>query len=119
MGAWGTAAWENDKAADWYAEVFGVTGLAERVEAALTRDPSRYPEVIRAAAHLLIQLGRVYIWPVRDLQAHIALAVRQLEVVRGLEEYQQATGFVEAIDAEIAELRSRLRPPKLPKGDAG
>ena len=112
MGAWGTAAWDNDKAADWYAEVFGVTGLAERVEAALARDPARYPEVVRAAAHVLIQLGRGYVWPVRDLQPHLALAVKQLEVVRGLKEYQQAAGFVEAIDAQLAELRSRIRPPK-------
>jgi hypothetical protein len=112
MGAWGAAAWENDKAADWYADTFKTTGLAKQVEAALSRDPARYPDVIRAAAHILVQLGRGYVWPVRDLQPHLALAVRQLEVVRELKEYQDAPGFVEAIDAQLADLRSRLRPPK-------
>jgi hypothetical protein len=99
-------------AADWYAEVFGVTGLAERVEEALTRDPARHPDVIRAAAHLLIQLGRVYVWPHADLQAHLALAIRQLAVVRELEQFREAPGFVEAVDAQLAELRSRIRPSK-------
>lgn len=110
MGAWGTAAWANDSAADWFGDLFDTTGLAKHVEDALNRDPEDDPDVIRAAAFLLVQLGRVYIWPVHDLDNHLALAISKLEAVRGLEEFQEAEGFVEGIDAEIAELRSRLRP---------
>lgn len=110
MGAWGTAAWDNDSAADWFNDVIDATGLAGHVEEALNRDPVDDPDVIRAAAFLLVQLGRVYIWPVDDLDRHLALAVRQLEAVRELESFREADGFVAAIDAEIAELRTRFRP---------
>ena len=116
MGAWGTAAWDNDDAADWYGDLFDATGLANRVEEALNRDPN-YPDelsaanVIRAAAFLLVQLGRVYIWPVDDLDRHLALAIQKLEAMRELEEFRKQEGFVEAIDAELAVLRSRLQPP--------
>ncbi len=109
MGAWGTAAWDNDSAADWYGNLFDATGLAKHVEEALNRDPEEDADVIRAAAFVLVQLGRVYIWPVNDLNRHLALAIRKLEAVRELEEFQEAEGFVGSIDAEIAELRSRLR----------
>jgi hypothetical protein len=112
MGAWGTSAWDNDSAADWFGDLFDATGLATHVEEALSRDPVDDPDVIRAAAHVLIQLGRVYIWPVHDLDNHLAQAIRKLEAVRELDEYQEAEGFVESIDAEIAELRSRLGPTK-------
>ena len=111
MGAWGTAAWDNDSAADWFGDLFDATGLAKHVEEALNRDPEDDPDVIRAAAFLLVQLGRVYIWPVHDLDAHLTLAISKLEAVRVREEFQEAEGFVEDIDAHIAELRSRLRPP--------
>ena len=43
MGAWGSAPWDNDLAADWFAELVGDTGLAERVEQTLKhRDLEEY-----------------------------------------------------------------------------
>jgi hypothetical protein len=108
---WGKAAWDNDSAADWYGHLFRSTGLAKHVEEALNRDPVEDADVIRAAAFLLVQLGRVYIWPVHDLDRHLALAIQKLEAVRELEEFQEAEGFVEEIEAEIAVLRSRIPPP--------
>ena len=110
MGAWGTAAWENDDAADWFGDTFDATGLARRVEEKLNGDPEDDHEEIRAAAYLLVALGRVYIWPVEDLERHLALAASKLEVIRELEVYQEVPEFVAAIDAEIAALRSRLKP---------
>lgn len=111
MGAWGTAAWDNDSAADWYGELFDTTGLARHVEEALNCEPEEDPDVIRAAANVLVSMGRVYIWPIDDLDRHLRLAIQKLEAVRELEEFQEAEGFVAAIDAELAELRSRLHPP--------
>ena len=111
MGAWGEAAWENDGAADWFADMFEATGLAQRVEEALNGDPEDDHEEIRAAAYLLVSLGRNYIWPVEDLDRHLALAISKLEAIRELDIYEDAPGFVEAIDAEISALRSRLKPP--------
>jgi hypothetical protein len=111
MGAWGFAPWDNDSAADWYGDLFDATGLAKHVEDALGGDPAEDPDVIRAAAYLLVSLGRVYIWPIEDLDRHLALAIQKLEAVRELEEFQEVEGLVETIDADISVLRSRLTPP--------
>ena len=111
MGAWGEAAWDNDGAADWYGDLFDATGLAKHVEAALNLDPEDSAEEIRAAAYLLVTLGRVYIWPVGDLDRHLGLAIEKLESIKALGEYQEVPEFVAAIDEELAVLRSRIKPP--------
>jgi hypothetical protein len=109
MGAWGTSAWDNDDAADWFADLFAATKLASRVEKTLKKkDLEEYAGQIRAAAYLLVALGRVYIWPVEDLDRHLRLAIEKLEAIRSLPDYEGDS----AIAAEIAELRSRLRPPE-------
>jgi len=108
MGAWGTAAWDNDDAADWFGDLFEATKLAARVEKALKqKDVEEYAGQIRAAAYMLVALGRVYIWPVDDLDRHLRLAIEKLEAISKLEDYEGD----ESIAAEIAELRSRLQPP--------
>lgn len=107
MGAWGTAAWDNDDAADWFGDLFAATKLAQRVEKTLkTKDVEEYAGRIRAAAYMLVALGRVYVWPIHDLERHLKLAIEKLEAIRELEDYQGDPH----IAAEIAELRSRLRP---------
>ena len=110
MGDWGVAAWENDYAADWYGTLFQKTQLAAHVEEALNRDPESEPDVVRAAAFVLAQLGRVYIWPDDELNRHLKLAIQQLETIREQEETREVEGLAAAIDHEIATLRSRLHP---------
>lgn len=108
MGTWGTAAWDNDDAADWFADLFAATKLAARVEKTLKKkDVEEYAGQIRAAAYVLLALGRVYVWPTDDLDRHLRLAVEKLEAILRLPDYEGDT----AIAAEIAELRSRLQPP--------
>lgn len=105
MGAWGSTAWDNDDAADWFGELFETTNLARHVEKALNeRDLEEYAGKVRAAAYLLVALGRVYIWPVPDLERQLKLAIAKLEAIRELPDYQ---GWLE-VDEEIAVLRSRL-----------
>ena len=70
MGTWGSAAWENDVAADWFGALFASTQMAERVEATLKNDVAE-PEEWRAAASILAALGRVYVWPVGFLDQHL------------------------------------------------
>ena len=111
MGAWATAAWDNDGAADWFGDMFDATGLASYVEETLQRDVEEYYEEVRAAAYMLVALGRVYIWPIDDLDNHLALAIAKLEEVKALEEYQEVPDLVKAIDEEIAVLKSRLKKP--------
>ena len=110
MGAWGTAAWDNDGAADWFGDTFDSTGLAKHIEETLERDPAEDYEEIRAAAYLLGALGRVYIYPVGDIDNHLMLAISKLELIRELEIYREAPEFALAINEEIEVLRSRLNP---------
>jgi hypothetical protein len=111
MSAWAAAAWDNDSAADWFGDMFDATGLAKYVEETLERDVQEYHDEIRAAAYMVVALGRVYIWPINDLDDHLALAISKLEEIRALEIYQEAPDFMKAIDEEIAVLRSRLKKP--------
>lgn len=111
MSAWGTAAWENDAAADWFGDLFDATALAKYVEEMLEQDTAEYHEKIRAAAYLLVALGRVYVWPIEDLDNHLTLAVSKLEEIKALETITDAPEFVKAIDEEIGILRSRLKKP--------
>ena len=61
MGAWGKDPWDNDSAADWFADVFDGIDIDSKIEQALS-DSDNYDEV-RAAAYLLDVLGSAYIWP--------------------------------------------------------
>jgi hypothetical protein len=111
MSAWATAAWDNDSAADWFGDMFDATGLAQYVEETLNRDTKAYHDEIRAAAYLLVALGRVYIWPIHELDNHLTLAISKLEEIKALEVFQEAPDFVRAIDDEISVLKSRLKKP--------
>ena len=115
MGTWGNAAWDNDDAADWFGDLFAASKLATRVEKTLKKkDVEEYAGEIRAAAYMLVALGRVYIWPVEDLDRHLRLAIKKLEAIHALDDYQDDP----TIASEIAELRSRLLPPS-PNGEPG
>ena len=81
MGAWGELPWDNDAAADWFGDLMDKTRLAQEVERTLKLDVEDSYEEIRAAASVLLFLGRVYIWPVHDLDRHLTLAADRLEEV--------------------------------------
>ncbi len=106
MGAWGIEAWENDSAADWFMKLFMETELAEFVEKGLVLDVHDEPEVIRAAALILVALGRNYIWPIDDLNKHLMLAIEKLEIINaGLDD---GDDIKFKIEDELSELRSRI-----------
>ena len=75
MGAWGAAAWDNDGAADWFGDMFDATGLAKHVEKTLNLDADDNHAEIHVTTYVLVTLGRNYIWPVDDLDRHLALAI--------------------------------------------
>jgi hypothetical protein len=106
MGAWGVAPWDNDSAADWFGDLFDEIPLAARVEEILNADPEEYAEEIRAAAALLIMLGRTYMWPVDDMDRHLELAIAQMEKVQAT--YEDEPEFASAVAEEITVLKSRL-----------
>jgi hypothetical protein len=111
MGVWGKLPWDNDGAADWYGDLFEKTKLAVQVEDALKLDVEDSHEEIRAAASMLLFLGRVYIWPVCDLDRHLTLAADRLEEVSRVDVIAESPELVEEIGAEIQELRSRIKTP--------
>lgn len=106
MGAWGIAPWDNDSAADWFGDLFDEIPLAAKVEETLNADPKEYAEEIRAAAALLIMLGRTYMWPVDDMDRHLELAIAQMEKVQAT--YEDEPEFASAVAEEITVLKSRL-----------
>lgn len=108
MGHWGIEPWDNDSAADWFGDLMDATDLAGHVERALSQDPVAEWEEIRAAALVLRSLGRVYVWPIDDLDRHLALAADQLERVLTAGIFDETDDVATAIRAEVAELRSRL-----------
>ena len=114
MGAWGFAPWDDDSAADWFGDLFDEIPLAAKVEQTLSLDPEEYAAEIRAAASLLVMLGRSYIWPIDDIDRHLQLAITAMEKVRVV--FDDEPEFATAVDAEIAILKSRQanqkdRPP--------
>jgi hypothetical protein len=111
MGAWGELPWDNDGAADWFGDLFEKTKLAKEVEDTLKLDAEDSYEEIRSAASVLLFLGRVYIWPVHDLDRHLTLAADRLEEVSRVDVIAESPEFVEQIRAEIQELRSRVKKP--------
>lgn len=110
MGTWGTAPWDNDAAADWYAGLFEETKLAKYVAETLSRevDDDSYEEV-RAAAAIVLMLGRNYIWPHEEFIPHLRLTKQKLEEVRAEFEANDYTEFAEAVALEIEELGARLQ----------
>ena len=58
MGAWDKLPWDNDAAADWFDELFKKTKLARHVEDTLNLKVEEAPDEIRAAASVLLFLGR-------------------------------------------------------------
>jgi hypothetical protein len=111
MGAWGKLPWDNDGAADWFGDLFDKTKLAKQVEDTLKLDAEDSHEEIRAAASVLLFLGRVYVWPVHDLDRHLSLAADRLEEVSRLDVIAESPEIVEEIRGEIQELRSRIKKP--------
>jgi hypothetical protein len=107
MGCWGVKAYENDSAADWFGNLWDDCPVPARVEAALQLDLEDCHEEIRAAAHVLVQLGDTYIWPVALIDKHCDLAARRLEEIKAMEIYDGADFQLE-IQKEIEILRSRI-----------
>jgi hypothetical protein len=86
MGAWGFKAYENDGAADWFADMHAVTGVRDHVVATLRQGAQRSGTgAIRGAAHVVEKLGHVYTWPVGRWEDDIRLAIKALGEVRAME----------------------------------
>lgn len=110
MGTWGFEPWENDAAADWFAQMHAQTRLAAYVEKTLALDIVDSYEEIRAAAAMLVAFGREYTWPVESLQDHLALAAHKLQQMLTDDScpIQESEELMSAVSRELDILKTRL-----------
>jgi hypothetical protein len=109
MGAWDTNPWDNDHAADWFVKLFEETNLREKIKEALEMDKDIYFEEIRAAACVLMFLGRRYIWSgVKELDDDLTLAIKKMEELQKHPYYNQLDDFGYQLEYEIAVLKYHL-----------
>lgn len=80
---WGYQAWENDAAADLFAQFVSDTGFVSQVRKTLKSldasdclDDELY--LARVCAFCLIKFGRVYIWPISELDSDLKLCIKVL-----------------------------------------
>ncbi|MGO4205716.1 DUF4259 domain-containing protein [Rhodococcus sp. TAF43] len=113
MGAWGSAPWHNDAAADWFGDVFAGIDIDARIGDALEHDDDY--DRVRAACYLLAVLGHSMVWPgdLERLDGHLERGVELLtEMIEPESEFRELweddPEVIEAVRAEIAELEARL-----------
>ena len=108
MGAWGVSAFDNDSAADWFGDLWDEvplpTKIGEMLEIEVDEDNH---EEIRAAVHVLVQLGVVYIWPVGLIDPHCKLAIQRLKEIQSIEIFEDEE-FQTQIQSEIDLLQGRI-----------
>lgn len=107
MGCWGIKPHENDSAADWFGDLWEQFPVPSKVEETLELDLEDGHEEIRAAAHVLVELGHIYIWPIDSIDRHCDLAARRLEEIKAMEIYS-GDDFQTELQQEIETLRSRI-----------
>jgi hypothetical protein len=109
MGTWGFEPWENDIAADWFGNTWDECSLPGIIERTLNTEIDEYTFAeIRAAAHVMVALGRVYIWPISKLREHLKLAVEKLGAIAAMDVCRETPELAAAIDRDMTELRTRL-----------
>jgi hypothetical protein len=108
MGTRDDKPWDNDTAADWFGDLFDAIKLREKVRQTLELDVEDHHEEIRAAASLLMFLGRTYVWPIDHIDDDLQLAITKLEAMASMPDAEDLVP-VEAVTAEVALLRSRLK----------
>ncbi|RAJ25508.1 hypothetical protein [Pedobacter cryoconitis] len=106
---WGDQPWDNDPAADWYGTMMKKTGLAAHVRKTLSEELHKdSADVLRAAAFCLVQFGRIYVWPTKELKDDLKLGIAALKQVLEDDEYCHSIEITVEVRAELAELGERL-----------
>ena len=102
MGAWGIEPWQNDPAQEWFDEMFSLTGLAGHIEETLSRKVDDFADEIRAAAFVVVALGKEA-WPAEAYTRCAMLA--RLRLTEMLERRIFANpAFVQAVEQQLVRL---------------
>lgn len=110
MGAWGRNPWDNDTAADFFAELLP-PAFHERVMAGLR---SEWEEESRAAAWVVLKLAHgCYVWPCEAVQFNelCKLAADRLEEIAQESEDGDEFWDWNELRKEAEELRTRRHRP--------
>lgn len=110
MGMWDLNPWDSDEAADWYSDLMESCRIREKWLEGIESDLDDQADVVRAAVGLFIMLGRVYIWPIRQYDQDLELAISKCESLLKVDEYAEIPELVEQIRLELQELQSRKKP---------
>lgn len=110
MGTWGINPWDSDKAADWYSEVMESCRIREKWLEGMRSNLEDDAEVVRAAVGLFLMLGRVYVWPIKQYDKDLELAISKCEALLKVDELEEVPEFIEQIRLELQELQSRREP---------
>lgn len=88
---WGYEPWENDLAADWFNKFNNTLGIRDYIICNLEKDENGYfineSEKLRAVVYILLQLCKVYCWPINSLDADLSLGIEVLTFLISDEEY--------------------------------
>jgi len=103
MGSWGTEPWQSDRAQDWLEVMFSLTGLAEHIEETLSRTVEDYTDEIRAAAFVLLALGKEA-WPANAYTRCAMLARMRLTEMVECRVFTNPA-FVQSIQKQLHRLR--------------
>jgi hypothetical protein len=110
MGCWDLIEpWGNDAAADFFGVLFEESRFREKVMKAL-EEPADWDnhEKVRAAASILLFVGRVYVWPIGTWKADIRLAIERLTEVLEVDIVKEDAELADAIRSERDILKWRL-----------
>ena len=117
------APWYDEQAIHWLSSFNSWARMAQLIQTTLKQDPRKYPHQIRAAASLVIMLGRDNVWPdridVMSLEDILGLARRQLVQVKNhfsvtakmntkLKQHPKFRQLLDSMDQEIRILESRM-----------
>lgn len=119
MGAWGTKAWENDPAMDWYERWMVETDFIDQVDRTLAFDVQEDCEEIRAAASMLWMLNEPDIWPAGYYEQFVDRAVDKYQEILTAKVYRNSHLIAE-VKNELDKLQAiqqqlNADPPKLEK----
>ena len=111
---WDSKPWDNDVAADWFGKLMDQTNMPALVRKTLllTNEEDAYGEhspKLRAAAYCVLTFGRVYVWPINELDRDLQLAILALKKVLLDDAYCYSDEITDQIEHEIEELERRVK----------
>jgi len=114
---WGFDTWDNDRSADWFANLMEATDLPSRVmktiEMTAVVDEDGYidePEILRSALYCVMCFCRVYCWPIDRLDSDLEIAITAIDKLINNEEYACTKVIADQLIKDKAELENRLHP---------